>query len=74
LSSKHVKVAVLNIKILLPVGVWQGLLLHQLAVTFGVSKAIKHFARGGMVFSGKELKRNQWKKIFDETTLCLSVS
>jgi hypothetical protein len=54
LPSKHVKVAVLNIKIPLPVGVWQGLLLHHLAVTFGVSKAIKHFGRGGMVFSGKE--------------------
>jgi hypothetical protein len=54
LSSKHVKVAVLNIKILLPVGVRNGLLLHHLAVTSGISKAIKHFGRGGFVFIGKE--------------------
>jgi hypothetical protein len=54
LSSKHVKVAVLNIKIPLPVGVRQGLLLRHLALTSNVSKAVKHFGRGGMVFPGKE--------------------
>jgi hypothetical protein len=41
-------------KIPLPVGDLQGLLLHHLAVTAGVSKAVKHFGRGGFVFSGKE--------------------